>query len=509
MSPFIKRGAAILGATLAAIIVLFFIGVIWPLAAVDPIKTDTPLALVGVSIIDAREETLIPDQTVMIRDGRIVGVGNANEIAVPADARTIDGEGKFLIPALWDMHAHVYAISPLLDLPLYIAHGVTNVRDMQGCPQPNDPFIACPDEKRAWTQQAEAGSIVGPRIVGTASFMANGPSILERIPDLPKFFATSTPEQAREFVRHFDGEVDAIKVYDRIPRDAYFALVDEAKRLDLDVVGHRPHAVSAIEAATHQKSLDHARFILHESFQGSAALRQLAGTADWREDRQRMLDEHDPQAAEQIFAAMREAGTWYVPTHLTRWVDAYADTAAVREDPLLRYLHPLLKRQWLEDIDETIASDPSSSARQTYRDFYLKGLELTEAAHRAGVKILVGSDYIVAGADVHRELEQLVMAGLTPAAALRAATVAPAEYFGLENSYGSVLPGQVADLVLLNADPLHDIRNTRDIDAVIFNGNHYARADLDRLLDHVQRRARSWSVGCKIVWRFLKNPVGY
>lgn len=509
MSSLVIRAAAILGAIVVTLIALFFIGVMWPLDEADPIKTHMPLAFIGVTIVDAGNASLIPNQTVVVRDRRIVDVGNANEIAVPADAQAIEADGKFLIPALWDMHAHVYAVSPLLDLPLYIAHGVTNVRDMQGCPQPNDPFIACADEKRAWSRQAEVGEIVGPRIVGMASFMANGSSMLDRMPDLPEFFATSTPEQARAFVRHFAGQVDAIKVYDRIPRDAYFALVDEANRLGLDVVGHRPHAVSAIEAAARQKSLDHARFILHESFEGSAALRELAGTPQWREDRQRMLDEHDPQAAADIIAAMGDAGTWYVPTHLTRWVDAYAESAAVREDPLLRYLHPLLERQWREDIDETIASDPSPAARQTYRDFYSKGLELTGAAHRAGVKILAGSDYIVAGADVHRELEQLVMAGLTPAAALRAATLAPAEYFGLENSYGSVQLGQVADLVLLDADPLQDIRNTQRIDAVVFNGNLYTREDLDRLLDHVQRRARNWSVGCKIILRFLKNPVGY
>ena len=509
MSLFVKRAAGTAGAIIAGLVALFFIGVLWPADVVVPVRTDTALAIIGVAIVDADEDTLVPNQTVVVRDGRIVAVGDAGNIAIPPDARVLNGRDKVLMPALWDMHAHVYAVSPLLDLPLYIAHGVTNVRDMQGCSQANDPFIACPEEKREWTKQAEAAQIVGPRIVGSTSFMANGPSILDRMPDLPDFFATSTPEEARAFVRHFAGRVDAIKVYDRIPREAYFALIEEAERLGVDVVGHRPHAISAIEAAQHQKSIEHARFILHESFDGSAALRKSAGTPRWREDRQRMLDEHDPSAVDEIFSAMREAGTWYVPTHLTRWADAYADTDAVREDPLLRYLHPLLKRQWLEDNDETIASDPSPAARHTYREFYSKGLELSGAAHRAGVKILVGSDYIVAGTDVHRELEQLVMAGLTPAAALRAATSAPAEYFGLEASRGHVLPGYVADLLLLNANPLTDIRNTQKIDAVIFNGNLYARADLDRLLDHVERRARSWSVGCKILWRFIKNPVGY
>lgn len=505
----LNRLAVIVAATLAGVTLLFAIGVLWPLPDVEPVRTQSSIVIVGASIVDTREGKLMTDQTVLVRDGLIVAVGNVGDVALPADAEAIDARGMFLIPALWDMHAHVYAVSPLLDLPLYIGYGVTNVRDMHGCPQPGDPFIACAEEKQQWTQEAVDGQRVGPRIVGSASFMANGPSIVDRMPDLPHYFATSTPEQAREFVRHFAGEVDAIKVYDRIPREAYFALVDEAERLNLDVVGHRPRAVSAVEAAAHQKSIEHARFVLHESFSGSATLRGLAETDRWHEDRRRMLDEHDPKAAERIFDAMREAGTWYVPTHLTRWADAYGETDLVRADPLLRYLHPLLKRQWLEDIDETLASDPSPAARQAYRDFYTKGLELTGSAHRAGVKILAGSDYVVAGADVHRELEQLVMAGLSPAAALHAATAAPAEYFHLEASYGSVEPGLVADLLLLRADPLADIRNTQQIEAVIFNGNLYARSDLDRLSTHVERRARSWSVACKIIWRFIKNPVGY
>jgi imidazolonepropionase-like amidohydrolase len=152
-----------------------------------------------------------------------------------------------------------------------------------------------------------------------------------------------------------------------------------------------------------------------------------------------MVDEHDPATAAEIFAAMVASGTWYVPTHLTRWVDAYADDARVRDDPLHRYLHPAHEVAVAEDVDGTLKQDPSPEARQAYRDFYSKGLELTGAAHRAGVKILVGTDYIAAGVDVHRELEQLVLAGLSPADALFAATVAPTEYYGVGDRYGASL----------------------------------------------------------------------
>jgi imidazolonepropionase-like amidohydrolase len=483
--------------------------VLWPTPTLGPPRHTTPLAIVNVTVVDVQGDRLVAGQTVLVEAGRIVAVGDTSAVDVPSSAQRVDGTNRYLLPALWDMHAHVLAFSPLLDLPLFIAYGVTNVRDMQGCPEKDDPFIACAEDKRRWTAEALAGERIAPRVVASTSFMANGPGMLERLRNAPEFFGTATPEQARAFVRHFAGTVDAIKVYDRIPRDAYLALAEEARRLGVDVVGHRPHAVSAVEAAQHQKSIEHARFLLHEAFPGSEELRRQAGSAQWREDRPRLLAEHDPRMAEDIFAAMTENGTWYVPTHLTRWTDAYADDPVVREDSLLRYLHPLMKRQWLEDIDGTLANDPSPAARATYREFYRKGLELTGAAHRAGVKVLVGSDYVVGGADVHREMEQLVLAGLTQAEALHAATLAPAEYFRLEGQYGTVAAGKTADLLLLNANPLEDIRNTRQIEAVIFNGTLYDRAALARITGHVQRQARSWAVACKIIWRFIRNPVSY
>ncbi|HEX8411805.1 MAG TPA: amidohydrolase family protein [Thermoanaerobaculia bacterium] len=503
---FVKRTLLAILGILVLVCVIFAIGVLWPQERLEPVRTTVPIAFVQVNVIDVRAGTVVPRQTVVVENGRIRAVGT--DVALPPNARVIDGRNRYLLPAFWDMHTHVFAVSPLLDLPLYIAYGVTNVRDMQGCPQPGDPFAACPEEKRRWTQEALDGKRVGPRVVASTSWMANGPGMVRRLKNVPPYFDTATPAQARQFVRHFAGKVDAIKVYDRIPRDAYFALVDEARRLRIDVVGHRPRAVSAVEAAAHQKSIEHARFILHESFAGSAALR-TAPAAEWREDRQRMLDEHDPRLAAEIFAAMKEHGTWYVPTHLTRWSDAYAEHDSVRADPLLRYLHPLMKRQWLEDLDETLAEDPSPAARETHRRFYRKGLELTGAAHRAGVKVLAGTDYIVAGADLHRELRQLSLAGLPNADILRAATLSPARYFNLDHQYGTIAPGKVADLVLLEANPLQDIRHTQRLAAVIFNGHYNDRAALDRIQQYVERRARSWTAACKIIWRFVKNPGGY
>lgn len=505
----LRTALRLLGSVLALAMVAFAAGVLLPEPAAPVPPRAVPFALVDVTVIDTDAGRLVPGQTVVVRGGRISHVGPTVATPVPAGVRRIEARGRYLMPALWDMHAHVLAVSPMLDLPLYVGHGVTRVRDLQGCPMPDDPFLACASDKRRWSAEALAGLRVGPRIVETSSFMANGPGMAARLRGVPAYFDVASPAQARAFVRHFAGRVDTIKVYDRIPPDAWRALVDEADRLGLPVVGHRPHAVDAIEAALRQRSLEHARFLLHDAFDGAAALRAAAGTARWREDRRAMLDQHDPARAQRILDAMRGAGTFYVPTHLTRWSDAYAHTAAVRDDPALRTLHPLLRRQWNEDIDELVAASPSPAQRREYVEFHRRALALTLQAQRSGVRIMAGSDYIAPGVDLHRELALLVEAGLTPAQALRAATLTPAEYMRMQGRAGRVAPGFEADLVLLDADPLDDIRNTRAIRAVVFDGRWLDREALDALDAHVVRQARSWSAGCKMVWRFLRNPVGY
>lgn len=509
--PTFRRALKYLGYGLLLLIglpvVAFAAGVLWPRSDPRPPVQTGPFAITGATVIDVRSGERLTGQTVIVEGNRITSVG-ANA-PVPKGARTIDARGKYLMPALWDTHTHVYAISPLLDMPLYIAYGVTNVRDLQGCPAKGDPFIACYEDKKTWSQEAEAGNRVGPRILEASSFMANGPGMAARLGNVPEYFDTSTETQARHFVAHFEGRADSIKVYDRIPRDAYLALSDEARKRGVPLVGHKPRAVSTVEASRHQRSLEHARFILHDSFDGAEALRAEAGTPAWKEDRRAMVDRHDPSKADAIFAAMRAHGTYYVPTHLTRWSDAYAESPQVREDPALVYLHPLMKMQWLEDLDNTLAVNPGADDRKAYVDFYLKGLQLTAKAQAAGVKIMVGTDYIASGLDVHRELEQLVKAGLSNQQALTAATITPAEYAGRSSDYGAVAPGRVADILLLDGDPLEDIRNTQRIEAVIFNGVLYDEDSLEALKSRVKQNARSWSVGAKILWRFIKNPANY
>ena len=493
----------------AILIVVFFIGVLWPLPKIVPANTTSPVFIENASVLDLYAGKYEQNQSILIHQNKIIFTGNAKNVKVPPNALRINGEDKYLIPALWDMHTHSFKMSPLLDQPLHIAFGVTNIRDMMSCPKENDPFAPCPEDLRAWSQAAIQGEIVAPRIQSIVSWQTNGPGVHDYISGLPEFYGTATPEQAREFVRHYAEKVDAIKVYNFISKQSYFALADEAKKLGLDLVGHRPRSVSAIDAAKNQKSIEHARFIIHESFPGSGALRNAVAQGKWNEDRRRMLDEHSEEMAEEIFEAMKDHGTYYVPTHLTRREDAYADDPIVREDPILEFVHPLIKWQWLEDVNKTLSRDPSPEARQTYRDFYEKGLELTGQAHKAGVKVLAGTDYLTTGITLHNELEQLTLAGLSPLDAIRAATIVPVEYYGLQAKFGAIKAGMTADILILDKNPIEDIRNTAAINTVIYNGNVYDTRQLNDIKNAVIKRANSWSVGCKILWMFIKNPTNY
>ena len=507
MGRFLKHSLFLLGVLLVLAAFAFAAGVLWPERLPETPPVAGILVIENVSLVDAETATLRSGMTVTIEKGRIRSVESS--AGSSSSAGVVDGTGKFLIPGLWDMHVHLSSeLSPYLHLPLVLAHGVTAVRDMSDCRNPSDPFLACLEDKRSWNEAAGRGELVGPRILGVASFAVHGPSM--RNEEFPGFFAPGTEGEARELVRYArERGFDFLKVYDSIPRDVFLVLLEEAKARSLEVVGHRPLAVSAVEASeAGLRSFEHARLFLEECYPGAAKLRS-EGRRYQTADRRAMVDEHDPSQCGEIFASLRENGSWFVPTHVTRKMDAFADDAAYRDDPRLRYIHPLQRMAWSKDADGMVASDPSPEGRKAFRDFYEKGLELTGAAYRAGVPLLAGTDandtYVFPGSGLHDELEELVKAGLTPAEALVAATLSPARYFGLEGEYGSIAEGKAADLVLLRENPLTDIRNSRSIEAVVLGGRLYRRPDLDALLDGVERSVGSLTIGAKLLWGYLRS----
>jgi hypothetical protein len=279
----------------------------------------------------------------------------------------------------------------------------------------------------------------------------------------------------------------------------------EAKKAGIEVSGHKPVRVSTIEASNAgMKSIEHARFFLWDSFSGSDSLRTVENpnSAVNTKYRWRMLQEHDSIKLQENFEAFKRNKTWYCPTHLTRRDEALADDLDFRA----RYdnINPLLRFLSFEDLDATIQEDTSALGRKVFRDFYVKGLEITGKASKQGIKILAGSDVPeLPGSSLHEELVELSKAGLTPYEVLRTATLYPAQYYGLQNVYGSIKKGKRADMVILTANPIQNISNIRTVTGVIFDGKYIDEYAINGLKEKVEKSGNSIVMSAKLLWDML------
>lgn len=482
-----------LGVSIALILGLVVVGILWPVAnAPLPDKARDRL-ITNARIVDVERGVAGPPTSVLIRDGVIAAVGSG---VAPNGLAVLDARGGYLVPGFWDMHVHTFQTSPQLHLPLFVANGVTGVRDMMDCPGPSDSLIACVDDKRRWTRKAEAGTLATPRFVEVASFYFERPEI--------------RPAEVTMFASTYKARgLDALKVYNRIPRAAYFQLAEAAERLNMRLVGHLPKAVSLDEAITAgQVSFEHAHLFPRHCFASAPAWRSgaLNGLSPVLVA-ERVVREYDAAACARGFAAMRAAGTWFVPTHVTREEDARAGDPAFRNDPRLAWLDPLSRWAYRDDLAGTVASHPGERGRDALQRYFEHGLQLTGQAHRAGVPILVGTDTAIGGFRYHDEMALLVRAGLSPAQVLKAATIGAARYARADDRFGTIAVGKRADIVLLRANPLTDIRNTRRIRAVMIDGRLYDRDRLDAQLAFVRDQANSVSNWLKLLWGFAASSV--
>ena len=450
-------------------------------------STDADLAITNVAVVDVERGRLLPEHTVAIKGDRIVTVAPTSRTQVVASARRIDGTGRYVIPGLWDMHAHVGGSgNPLmLELPMFTAHGVTGLRVM-GAPR-DLPGLA----RLRQLQTATAnGTLVGPRILAIGSWAVNGEAGITD--SMPPFFKARTRDEGRALAQYFkQSGYDFIKIYNSVSREGYLGLAEEARRLGISFAGHEPSSLSAVELSNAgQKSLEHSRIFLFNCFSGADSL-QKGQLRPGSAVRQRMVDGYDARACGEVFRTFARNRTYISPTHVTRRMDAFAHDSAFRNDPRMKYIPARQRMAWLADASGMVASDPSPAGRHSFLDFYRKGLTLTNDAYRAGVPVIVGTDagdsFVFPGASVHDELSELVKGGLSPAEALRAATLTPAQYFDRTAEFGTVAAGRFADLVVLDANPLADVANTGRIRAVIRGGRAFERAALDSMLTRVEQ----------------------
>jgi len=290
---------------------------------------------------------------------------------------------------------------------------------------------------------------------------------------------------------------DFIKVYSMLPRDAYFAIAGEAKRQNMVFAGHVPEFVSAGEASdSGQKSIEHLTGVLVACSAKEEELRK-ENEARLRADgfrgdtmtleQSRALDSFDAKQAAALFARFKRNGTWMCPTLSVLRAQAFIGDADFRNDLRLKYIQNFLRKQFWEDGFGFSSRTAEDNART--RRVFQKQLEVVGMMKRAGVDFIAGTDtanpYVFPGFSLHDELALLVQAGFTPMEALQAATRDPARYLGRLDSVGTIEKGKIADLVLLDANPLAEIGNTRKINAVVVGGTLITRPELDKMLADV------------------------
>ena len=385
------------------------------------VQSRKAIAIVDVTVVDVQRGTGLPHMNVVVDGDRIVSVGPSAE-QVPSGASVINGKGRFLIPGLWDMHIHV-ASDPRA-LGLLLAAGITGARDMAG-----DPKQVLETRRRI-----KSGELDGPRLLVAGPMLAGPPSEAD-----DSTWVIRTPEEASKAVASLAGQgVDFIKVHDHLSRETYRAVADSAKAKGIPFAGHVSEYVTPVEASgIGQKSIEHFEFLPKACMALFDPKRTVTPAGC------------DRTALDSLMKTFARNGTWLDPT-----VGAF------------RYFAP---DQW-------------TTIRSAYRS-------LAALIRGNGVKVLAGTDqssYLeskgsVPGQSLHEELVLFVYAGFTPAEALWAATEGPAEFLGLADSVGSIKAGRSADIVLLDADPLRDITNTRRVAVVIKQAHLYDSEALTRL----------------------------
>ena len=436
------------------------------------------------SVIDVASGATRADNTVLVSGNRITFVGLAASATIPPGARVVDGRGKFLIPGLWDMHVHgfVYLFSEFAG-PLMIANGVTGARDM-------GYYL---DTTLRWKSSIAAGREVGPRLVIGAR--VDGPASRAR------FVAHLVTEEdgvraVDTLSRKKDGSARAnfISTYSEVPRAAYFGIARESKKLGVPFAGYVPYSVSVIEASdAGQRSIEHEddlmracssrESVLRAALADTAALSPEKQLAQTRDQARVLRRTYDPALCRAVIETLARNHTWVTPTLVAYQPFAHKFDSASTHPELAKYVPGLVQGGW---VRRAAGLGPADS--MVIRSYF--SFDRTRDLKSAGVKLLAGTDmpqaFVYPGFSLHDELALLVRSGLTPIEALRTATYNPAEYLGALDSLGTVSQGKVADLVLLDADPLADIRNTRRISVVIANGRVFDAAARAGLLTHVE-----------------------
>jgi imidazolonepropionase-like amidohydrolase len=449
------------------------------------------VAIRGATVIDVRDGALARDQTVLMEGNVITAVGPVAEVVVPPGADVLEAAGGFVVPGLWDMHVHA---TNQVDVPtyltLFIANGITGFRETWGS-------SGAADSARA---QIAARRLAGPARQVVAGAIIDGPARY-----WPGSLIALTPDDGRRIADslHAAG-APFLKVYESLLPDTYFAIAERSRALGIPFAGHVPAAVAAGAASdAGLRSMDHFSGVVRGcSIAEDSILAEnlVAAQATLRGDSVRRPPEAQVRQTRHTLATQDDErclalarrfarnGTWQVPTLVATRGYAYMRELAAAGDPRIRYLDPRIEGFWTPATNPFTSQFPEERW-ESLQALYARTEQLVPLMAAAGVPILAGSDapnpWVVPGFGLHDELELLVRAGLTPLQALQTATLNPARFLGRTEELGTVAVGRLADLVLLESNPLEDITHTRRIRAVVADGRLYRRPELDFMLEEL------------------------
>ena len=451
------------------------------------------------TVIDTITGSELPDYTVLVNRGLIATVGPTSQVDIPEQATVVDATGKYLIPGLADMHIHSDE-DDRIDPPLQVVSGVTLVREMWGKAYHHD-----------WRRRVDDGTLLGPQWVIGSKLIDGVPSLWSDIPgghEADLITIRNVEEVRRAVGQAQDSGADFLKVYSRVPAELYPVLLDEAARRDIPVMGHRPDRVQLTDVIERgQRSLEHVHALWPAMSRNAESLEQAMAEiapkpgdgvlyTDWfqqlNEVEWNAANTYSPYAAKDIFERMVANDVAYTPTLVMhRLLDNPA--SARMQDDRMRYVASETRDFWPVVLDMIYTRGRTADEGAKRLLLFEWRLHAVAAMAAAGVRILAGTDlgtgFLYPGFALHEELELFARAGLSPLRALQTATIEPARFLGKDHERGSIRPDNVADLVILNANPLDDIRNTQRIHSVMVRGRYLGPDDRRRILDEVAAAA--------------------
>lgn len=477
-----------------------------------PAKHNT-VFIKSINIIDVTSGNLLKNRDILIKDNVIVAIDTLGILEADAASLIIDGTNKYVMPGLWDMHTHSNQYSKWIHHPLFIANGVTGIRDMSGQLNKRDSYFAGSKERLLWNDELRDNKRVTPRYVLQSSFQMDG---AYSVPDgFPEFFKLQKSEDVDSLLRFYKNEkVDFIKVYDQIPPESYRKLALQAPKYGLHIAGHKPVFISLEEAVVlGQRTFEHGRIFLTECFPNADSLR----TSDnWKEffskSKESMVKDYNTELAIRLMQLMKEHNTHWVPTLQTLKFEASAHEPTFLQNSNLKYITYIHKKLWWDgDVRNNKKKNLSNEGSNSSAAFYKAAKEQIKLASEIGVPIMTGTDvtdsYIFAGFSTHDELEDLTKSGLSNLKALQSATIIPAKFVGVDKVFGTIEIGKIADLVILDKNPLDNITNSKTIYGVIMNGIYYDSNKIKELKDFTQSLSSSFHMNIKVLYSLVSSPL--